>query len=149
MAPTIKAGEKVSVDYTDYAFTSPKRWDVVVFEPPISASAMSIKATTSANGVWIKRVIGLPGETVAFARGGITINGQPLVLPARLTNVTYVSLDQFPNSQAAFAQSSITSPYVVSKKCYFVLGDNSSNSSDSRFWGAVPETNILGRVRNK
>jgi len=138
MAPTIKAGEKVSVDYTAYAFTSPKRWDVVVFEPPMST-----------NGVWIKRVVGLPGETVAFVRGGITINGQPLIVPTRLTNVTYLSLDQLPDRQFAIASSTITSPYVVPKKCYFVLGDNSTNSNDSRFWGAVPETNILGRAIKK
>jgi signal peptidase I len=53
------------------------------------------------------------------------------------------------NTTSARSLVWVTSPYVVPKKSYFVLGDSSTNSNDSRFWGAVPETNILGRVRNK
>jgi len=92
------------------------------------------------------RVVALPGETVAFASGGITVNGKPLVPPRHVSNVSYVSLDHLPLRGAG---GRITSPYVVPGGSYFVLGDNSTNSNDSRIWGAVPFTNIVGRVRDK
>lgn len=134
MSPTIKRGETVSVDYTAYAVTAPKRWDVVTFEPPMFT-----------NQVWAMRVVALPGETVSFATGGVTLNGRPLVLPPHITNVVYVSLDD----PAFRIAGGIASPYVVPPDSYFVLGDNSTNANDSRFWGAVPRTNVIGRVRNK
>ncbi len=135
MTPSIKAGEKVTVDYTAYAVTAPKRWDVVAFEPP-----------PFTNQIWLMRVVALPGETVSFATGGITVNGQSLSLPQHITNVTYVSLDH-PALQPA--RRAIASPYVVPPNSFFVLGDNSINANDSRFWGAVSRTNIFGKVRNK
>ena len=135
MTPSIKAGEKVTVDYTAYAVATPKRWDVVAFEPPMFT-----------NQVWLMRVIALPGETVSFAVGGITVNGQSLILPQHVTNVTYVSLD---HRALQHAFSSITSPYIVPLDNYFVLGDNSTNANDSRMWGALSRRSILGRVRNK
>jgi len=135
MSPTIKPGATVNVDYTAYAVAAPKRWDVVTFEPPIFT-----------NQVWAMRVVALPGETVSSATGGVAVNGLPLTLPPHVTNVTYLSPDD-----PAFRRGggSITSPYVVPPNCYFVLGDSSANANDSRFWGAVPLTNIIGRVRNK
>jgi signal peptidase I len=134
MQPTIKPGEKVTVDYTAYAVAAPKRWDVVAFEPP-----------TFTNRMWLMRVVALPGETVSFATGGVTINGQPLVLPAHVTNVVYVSLDYFGSGHG----SVISSPYVVPADSFFLLGDCSTNSYDSRIWGAVRRTNIFGKVRGK
>lgn len=55
------------MDYTAYAVAGPKRWDVVTFEPPMFT-----------NQIWVMRVIALPGETVSFAAGGVTLNGQPV-----------------------------------------------------------------------
>ena len=85
------------------------------------------------------RVIGLPGETVFFTNGDLVIDRFPLMLPRHVTNVWYVPLGQF----------GVTSPFTVPKDCYFVLGDNSANASDSLFWGALPRSNVLGRVRDK
>jgi len=135
MAPTITAGEKVTIDYTAYAIAAPKRWDVVAFEPPMWT-----------NQIFAMRIVALPGETVAFATGGVTVNGLPLVPPPYLTNVNYVSLD---HSALIGAGRRAPSPYVVPSRSYFVLGDNSTNSNDSRMWGAVPLSNIVGRVRHK
>ncbi len=132
MAPTIAPGEKVTVDFSAYLVASPRRWDVVAFEPP-----------SRTNEIWLMRVIGMPGESVAFASGGIKLNGQPLALPRHLTNVTYLSLDR-PGQP-----SRVPSPYVVPPGDYFLLGDNSGSANDSRFWGAIPRTNIIGKVRNK
>lgn len=135
MEPTIKRGEKVTVDYTAYAIAQPKRWDVVAFEPPMFT-----------NQIWLKRIVALPGETVSFDKGPVTVNGQPLVPPAHVTNVAYVSLD-YPGLTAY--RGLVPSPYVVPKDCYFVLGDCSTNSNDSRAWGALPRTNIFGKVRGR
>jgi signal peptidase I len=135
MSPSIKRGEIVSVDYAAYAIAGPKRWDVVTFGPP-----------SLTNQVWVMRVVALPGETVSFATGGVTVNGQPLTLPPHVTNVTYVSLDVLALGGSG---SAITSPYVVPTNSYFVLGDNSASAYDSRFWGAIPFANIIGKVRNK
>jgi signal peptidase I len=128
MAPTIKKGETVTVDYAAYAVGAPMRWDVIAFVPPMFT-----------NQVWLMRIVGLPGESVAFAGGSVTVGGRLLALPSRIANVTYVPVGQF----------GVTSPFVVPNHCYFVLGDNSTNSNDSRFWGALPRANVLGRVGNK
>lgn len=135
MSPTIRSGERVTVDYTAYLKAAPQRWDVIAFVPP-----------QPVNRQWVMRVVALPGETVSFDTGGIAVNGLRLSLPPSITNVTYVSLDH-PRFQRV--RSSVVSPYVVPANSYFVLGDNSTNSMDSRFWGAVPRTNVLGKVKGK
>jgi signal peptidase I len=128
MAPTIAPGETVTVDYAAYALAAPKRFDVVAFEPP-----------TFTNQVWLMRVVALPGETVVFTNCVFTVDGTAASLPRHITNVTYVALGQF----------GVASPFTVPMDGYFVLGDNSANANDSRFWGALPRTNILGKVKNK
>ena len=135
MEPSIKRGEKVTLDFAAYSIAAPSRWDVIAFYPSYAS-----------NEIILKRVVALPGESVAFATNGIAVNGQRLAVPSYLSNVTYVSLDQlgWPSPGSAIA-----SPYVVPKDAFFVLGDNSTNSSDSRFCGAVPRTNIVARVRRK
>jgi signal peptidase I len=134
MSPTIKPGTQITIDWTAYALSGPKRWDVVCFEPP-----------TYTNQIWAMRVVGLPGETVSFAVGGIAVNGRSVALPSHITNVGYVSLDH--PALRAGSVGGITSPYVVPSNSFFVLGDNSTNALDSRFWGAVQRTNIFGKVR--
>lgn len=133
MAPTIKPGTTVTVDWTAYAISAPKRWDIVCFEPPMHT-----------NQTWAMRVVALPGETVSFATNGITVNGQPLSMPGQTTSVSYVSLDH-PALHGFTGRT--PSPYVVPTNCFFVLGDNSTNAFDSRFWGAVFRTNVFGKVR--
>jgi len=134
MSPTIKPGARITVDWTAYALSSPKRWDVVCFNPPIYT-----------NQIWAMRVVAVPGEAVSFAAGGIAVNGRAIAVPSHITNVAYVSLD-YPALRSG-GVSGITSPYVVPSNSFFVLGDNSTNALDSRFWGAVQRTNVLGRVR--
>src|SRR5262249_43350731 len=127
MEPTIKRGERVSVDYAAYLLAKPKRWDVVAFEPP-----------NFTNQIWIKRIVALPGETVSFASGGVTVNGAPLIPPSSVSNVVYVSVDFFGPAGRGIIQS----PYVVPTNSYFLLGDCLTNSYDSRIWGAIPAGKI-------
>src|SRR5688572_24119648 len=126
MAPTIKQGETVEVNYTAYTVAVPKRWDVVAFEPPMFT-----------NQVWLMRIIGLPGESVVITNNKLVVNGTAAAIPAQISNVTYLPL----------GQHAVTSSFKVPQNCYFVLGDNSQTANDSRYWGALPRSNIRGRVR--
>jgi signal peptidase I len=136
MAPTIKAGEQVAIDYFAYTGTGPARWDVIALMPPGSASTSMV----------LKRVVALPSETISLTTNGIVVNGTLLALPAALTNVACFPPDKLllmpPGGLVKF-------PYTVPPRHYFVIGDNWYNSLDSRYYGAVPKTNIFGKVMNK
>ena len=99
-----------------YVFRGPQRGDVIVFKAP------------GQQRDFIKRVIGEPGETVQIRGGIVYIDDQPLTEP-------YIKA----------LPSSDFGPVVVPAECYFVMGDNRNNSSDSRGWGAVPKGNIIGQ----
>ncbi len=104
-----------------YLFHLPRRGDVVVFEYPRDTSRD-----------FIKRVIGLPGETVQVQNNKVLINGVPLEEP-------YLS-------EAARSQMGSLPPTVVPLDSVFVMGDNRGNSSDSRSWGALPLNKIVGKA---
>lgn len=116
MQPNLWEGEYVIVDKVSYLLGAPQRGDIVVFEKPGQPDL-------------IKRVIGLPGETVEVRNGQTYIDGVPIGEPY---------LSQPPN---------YTLPATtVEPGRYFVLGDNRNNSSDSHVWGTVPRETIVGRA---
>lgn len=135
MAPTIKPGERVTIDYMAYTVEAPRRWDVVAFKPPVPPS----------NFMVLKRVIALPMETISLTTNGIVVNGNILSMPAALSNVVYCPPEKLPLPTVGL----VTFPYRVPPEHYFVIGDNWTNSLDSRYYGAVPVSNILGKVLNK
>jgi len=89
-------------------------------------------------GINFKRVVGLPGERIRIDEGHLLVNGEAVALSNRLGTITY---DWPPGKQAG-----TVTDLTVPAGHYFVLGDNSTDSFDSRYWGCVPETAILGRV---
>ena len=94
----------------------------------------------------VKRVVGLPGETVALRSGTVYIDGAPLdepYLPARLRGRTKRRAG--PGAQSAAAQERF-GPVTIPPQHYFVLGDNRDHSQDSRLWGALPRGSLTGRV---
>ena len=99
-----------------YPFRTPNRGDIVVFTPPFDNERD-----------FIKRIIGIPGDTVAILEGTIFINEKP-------QDESYIK--QSGNGNML--------PQKVSDGSYFVLGDNRPSSNDSRKWGLVPEENIIG-----
>jgi signal peptidase I len=103
-----------------YIFNPPKRGDIVVFRPPGASS-----------DPYIKRIIGLPGDTVEIHDGAVYINAHRL-------EENYVSS---PTSWRGGDQSSL----VIPEGEYFMLGDNRENSSDSRSFGTVPKDDIIGK----
>ncbi len=101
-----------------FPFHPPQRGDVIVFRFPLDPSEN-----------FVKRVIGMPGDTVETRDGVVHVNGVPLDEPY-VDNI----------------QRERTVPVTVGDHEYFVLGDNRPQSDDSRNWGMVPEENIIGRA---
>lgn len=124
MEPTLAAGDVVLVNQVEYHFEDPQRFDVIVFE----------KENNSAVKEYVKRVIGLPGETVQIINETVYINGEILEAPEGLVRVTLSGL--------------AAEPIVLGSDEYFVLGDNRDSSEDSRFSkiGNVKRGEIKGIV---
>jgi signal peptidase I len=122
MLPRLHDGERIFVNKLIY-YGMPKleRGDIVVFWYPKEPDKS-----------YVKRVIGLPGETVEVREGKVLINGKEL---------DEVYLDAEHNQSLPSFQ-----PKRVDEHFYFVMGDNRDNSSDSRYWGLVPEKYIYGKA---
>ena len=119
MEPGLHTGEFVMVNKTAYLFGSPARGDIIVFHYPLN---------TSLN--YIKRVIGLPGDTIDIDYKRVLVNGK------ELNEQSYISVPF--NHQGAH--------WVVPPGKYFVMGDNRPKSDDSRSWGFVPKDYIIGKA---
>lgn len=120
MMPTLSDGQFLLVDKLSYRFTEPKRGEIIVFRYPRDPSED-----------YIKRIIGLPGETVRVAEGSVYIDGQILHEP-------------YLQSQPTLAYRPLE--IRLGEDEFFVLGDNRRYSSDSRTWGPVARRNIIGRA---
>ena len=143
MAPTLEGGQYLVVDQVsffkfdwerfsravpfwrvarpaapEFAFGPPERGEIIVFHYPLDPGKD-----------FVKRVVGLPGETVAVRNGTVYVNGAAL-----------------PEPYLQVRDRSSAAPLVLGDDEYYVIGDNRRNSNDSRSWGAVPEENIVGRV---
>ncbi|HEV2592556.1 MAG TPA: signal peptidase I [Gaiellaceae bacterium] len=109
-----------------YRFWSPKRGDIIVFQtPPLAA------IRCGAGGTFVKRLIGLPGDTWAERNGYVYINGKKLDEP-------YIKPDRRDTR-------TVKAVHIPSGR-YFFMGDNRSSSCDSREWGTVPRGNLIGKV---
>lgn len=121
MMPTVRDGDRVLIWKVVEEIN---RGDIVVFWYPDDPSKS-----------YIKRVIGMPGEEVMIENGKVLINGSPVDEP--YMHADYRSSDSMPG------------PIHVKDHHYFVLGDNRRNSSDSRYWGLVPEKYIYGKIEKE
>ena len=145
MHPTLIEGDRVLVDRVSYRFHPPRRGDVIVFRNPHPGPSHDDAFTAFAHWLgqglglaqggrdkdFIKRVIGLPGDTVEMNRGQVYVNGtalrEPYISPVR--------------DMAAYG------PFVVPAGNLFVLGDNRTDSDDSRgSLGFIPMDKVLGRA---
>lgn len=124
MEPSLHNTELVLVDKWSYLFHSPTRGDIVVFHAPPEPTQD-----------YVKRIIGLPGDTITIKNTTVIVDGVTL-------KETYVA----PQDQGVPAGARTITNMVVPANDYFVLGDNRAVSSDSRIWGFVPRTNIIGRA---
>ena len=122
MEKTIMTGDRFFGNRLAYLFDDPERFDIVVFKYPDDESQL-----------FVKRVIGLPGETVEIKDGKVYINGSETPLDDSFTPET-------PTGDYG--------PYVVPEDSYFMLGDNRNHSGDSRFWKQpyVEKEKIVGKA---
>jgi signal peptidase I len=109
-----------------YHFISPKRGDIVVFKTPPEAAKQC-----GAGGTFVKRLIGLPGETWSERGGRVYIDDKPLAEP-------YL--------QASRRDDRTLAALRIPAGQYFFMGDNRNSSCDSRDWGTVPRANLIGKV---
>lgn len=131
MVPTLEVNDRLIVEKITYRLNPPQRGDIVVFYPPEQAGAecSGSQTPTHLKDAFIKRVVGLPGDTIEVRDGTMFVNGQPL-----------------PETYTAARPSYAWGPQTVPENSYFVFGDNRNNSCDSHYWGAVPRENIIGRA---
>lgn len=143
MEPGLQDSQLLVVNSVAYIFSLPHRGDVIVFHHhhiPADADGLA-KGCTLDGGTggkfmscdYVKRVIGIPGDTVQITPSQVIVDNVPL-------NEPYVNLP----SGAAYAP--VLPPEKIGQNQFFVLGDNRMNSSDSRYWGPVPRQDIVGRV---
>jgi signal peptidase I len=130
MVPNFQSGEYVLTDKVSYKLRNPQRGEVVVFHAPESANCP--KGTGCD---FIKRVIAVPGETISLVNSRYVINGQPI-------SESYIP-DDFQTLPGAFIRNRTI---TLGPDEYFVSGDNRPFSSDSRAWGPINKSNIVGRA---
>ncbi len=147
MEPTLQGnangtrnGDYVIVDRWTYRFSKPKRGDIVVFDTS-TIPAIANRQLTDDKIYYLKRLIGLPGEEIRVRGGKIHVDGVELTEADGIPNVSYLEMDG-PRSAATRRGDA----YLVGENEYFVLGDNSGHSWDSRSWGGVPVDSVIGEV---
>ena len=136
MEPTLRDGDRVLVARFIYHFHDPRRGDVIVFHPPGVGDQAIRGAKTEASVYFIKRIVGLPGETVEGRRHHVLICTAPNV-GCHVLNEPYLTQ---PAVAAPFG------PVTVPQGQYFMMGDNRSVSDDSRMWGTLPRSYIIGEA---
>jgi signal peptidase I len=122
MAPTLKDGDRCLLNRFSYLCASPKRGDLVVIRD------------RGENDLAVKRLVALPGESVRVSQGRIFVNGRRLVEP-------YLE-----NGTQTVAPTGAEQSYMLGEREYFVLGDNRSESEDSRYYGPVSRDQLLGTL---
>lgn len=123
MVPYLQSGDYLIIDEISYRFSEPKRGEIVVLKYPLDESQR-----------FIKRVIGLPGETVSIKNGEVVISKGDEILT--------LNEDYLPEDLMTDGNVNMT----LKDNEYFVLGDNRQFSYDSRRWGTLPKEDIIGRA---
>lgn len=128
MRPTLLEGDRIFVDKVTYRFRAPGRGEIIVFKYPLDLKKD-----------FVKRLIAFPGEEVEIKDGTAFINGKPFSALSQ-TPIFYYS------NRNDWAYGKEGQKFTVPEGAFFVLGDNSGQSSDSRNWGFVPRKNVVGKA---
>jgi signal peptidase I len=131
MENTLMIGDRVLVDRISWRFSDPERQQIVVFHPPF------------AGPVLIKRIIGMPGDIISLKDGAVYVNGDKLNEPyVRKIGGKSVPSEPFDNG----LPWSLQTPYKVPAGSYFMMGDNRIDSGDSREFGPVSRSQLVGKA---
>lgn len=135
MEPTLLVGDRLIVEKLSAYITKPQRGDVLVFYPPHAGEAIGTGQRVlrwlgfTGDAAYIKRVVGLPGETIEVRDGKVFINGEALV----------ESYTKEPPYYTA-------PPFKIPPNSLFMMGDNRNNSQDSSKWGPLPADHVIGKA---
>lgn len=132
MLPTLQVNDRLIIDKVSYKFSNPERGDIIVFKAPPEAGRCTdplAEVPQAPKEAFIKRVVGLPGETVKVEGRQVFVNDELLQ-------------EQYINEPPEYPYG----PVEVPENSYLVLGDNRNNSCDSSRWGYVPRDNIIGQA---
>lgn len=142
----VQAGDQVFVDRMTYQFRDPSSSDVFVFKTTgIRGIEMNLDPAMGSQ-FYIKRLAGMPGQTLRIAAPELFLDGKEAPnAPFRRVMSCKNGYRGYSNSAAAQYLTNPEEAFTVPPHAYFALGDNSYNSSDSRYWGIVPERNVIGR----
>lgn len=132
MAPTVSPGDHVMMEGLTFLQRKPHRGDIIVFR---TDGIESLPAAT----MYVKRIDGEPGEHLRVADGKLYINDTRATITNNAGEIVYSLPEQWRSSAS-------NTDLTIPSGQYFVLGDNSTNSFDSRFWGCVPANNVMGRI---
>ncbi len=128
MSTTIKPEDRLVANRLSYLFTAPQRGDIIVFPFPDSDPEEELV-------LYVKRIVGMPNETIEIIEGEVYINGEKLVEP-------------YTSSTPLFDQAYNMEPMVIPDDHYFMMGDNRGDSEDSRYWDNkfLDKDNIVGKA---
>lgn len=127
MKPTFMENDKIFVDKLSYRFYAPERGDIIVFKYPLDRKKD-----------FVKRLVGLPGDTVEIRKGVVLVNGKPMTEPPFGAQI-YYNVEDWDYGKAGHV-------FRVPDDHFFTLGDNSAHSADSRQWGFVPKKDLIGKA---
>lgn len=130
MENTLHDADSLMVDKISYRFNEPERFDIVVFPPPV--------AYVDEDTFYIKRIIGLPGETIQIDGDGVIYIGD--------SADTLKPLDESYGREVIEYAGIASAPYTLGEDEYFVMGDNRNDSTDSRAFGPVKGEDIVGKA---
>jgi signal peptidase I len=136
MEPTLQVGDRIVVNKLSYDLHGIDRANIVVFSTPKNEHCAGPPVSNL-----VKRVIGLPGETISLTGGRVYINGKVLPQPW-LPVATRTATTPGPSAKPY----SLNRAFTIPAGDVFVMGDNRTLSCDSRYWGPIPESSIVGKV---
>ncbi len=128
MSPTLQKGDHIIINRAIYSFFKPSRGDLIIFDNPLNPRQ-----------IFVKRVIGLPGERLKILNGKVYVNSRVLTTFEIRRNIIYANRE---NWKYGGSNQEIAIP----PDAYFVMGDNSLESADSRLWGPISKESIRGKV---